>query len=409
MKKITLIFTLISALGFAQVTNGTFDSDISGWTTQGSPTSLVHESAEGDGLPLGAMKLVASGTSSGAKTSPNAAPGNTGVYILKFRVKGEIGTKIQGAVYQGSLISGDNYTLETADWEDYSYTFHNIDGATNLNVRIIGKTDTKTFYIDNVTFEEATLYDNYVLNGDFETGGGSTTNWIHTNDSQSSMGTITGTDGAGADTGTAAALTFSASQTGTSDATYFDNDIYDLGEDRTTELFTITFDAKTTGAGAEYQAVFKLYDAADGVIGSLSTGVTTIAADGAWHPIEFNKANNLGAFRKIQVRIKIRDGANSSEVVAIDNVVSSFVDPVAGIFNKPKQDLQVSVYPNPVNDVLRISKDVATVEVFNILGQRIISASNVNSIDTSSLENGSYIVKLTSDEGLTASKRIFKK
>ena len=124
--------------------------------------------------------------------------------------------------------------------------------------------------------------------------------------------------------------------------------------------------------------------------------------------MSFNKPNTIIPFSKIQVRIKIKSGAVTNDVVAIDNVTSNFSYETLSLSDGQRQDLKVEVYPNPVNDVLYISKDIALVELYNVLGQKIKSYSNANSIDTSNLRSGSYIVKLISEDGLSASKRIFK-
>lgn len=73
---------------------------------------------------------------------------------------------------------------------------------------------------------------------------------------------------------------------------------------------------------------------------------------------------------------------------------------------------KLMVYPNPVNDVLSVSyKDkITAVTVINMLGQAVISQS-VNAdkidVDTSKLQSGSYILRITTPGG-TASVKIVK-
>lgn len=72
---------------------------------------------------------------------------------------------------------------------------------------------------------------------------------------------------------------------------------------------------------------------------------------------------------------------------------------------------KVSVYPNPVNEFVKISSSVEInkVEVYNLLGKKVISSSKINNnnIDVSSLAKGVYIVKLTSGDSV-ATKKIVK-
>jgi hypothetical protein len=72
---------------------------------------------------------------------------------------------------------------------------------------------------------------------------------------------------------------------------------------------------------------------------------------------------------------------------------------------------KVSVYPNPATNSVKItsSVEINTLEVYNLLGKRIIRTSNVNNdLDVSSLSKGIYILKLTSGNSV-ATKRIVKK
>lgn len=398
MKKITLLLLLsmVTFLSNAQLSNGDFATDASGWSAQNSSTISF---AGSEGQPAGSLFVEsASSTTSGAKADGFSVT-NAGDYIVKFDVKGVDGNKVQAQIWQSGpgTTTGLTYTLSGTEWQQVSTTMKGVLNSTNVSVRIISKTADADFYIDNVTFEEATTEDAYVSNGDFENG---LTDWSQNTTTDSSIGIVTGNGG-----GTGAALTFSQDQTA---VTYFDNAVYDFGKDISTDNIEITFDAKSTNAAVEYQAVFKLLDNQDNNLGSLSSGTTTVAADGGWHSVSFNKPNTIIPFSKIQVRIKIKSGAVTNDVVTIDNVTSNFSYETLGLSDGPRQDLKVDVYPNPVNDVLHISKDVALVELHNVLGQKIKSYSNANSIDTSNLRSGSYIVKLISEDGLSASKRIFK-
>lgn len=60
----------------------------------------------------------------------------------------------------------------------------------------------------------------------------------------------------------------------------------------------------------------------------------------------------------------------------------------------------IKVYPNPTNDLLyvEIDSDNYSIDLYNQDGQLVKSKKNVNSIITSSLPSGSYILKISSDQ-----------
>ena len=74
----------------------------------------------------------------------------------------------------------------------------------------------------------------------------------------------------------------------------------------------------------------------------------------------------------------------------------------------------VSLYPNPAKDVVRIETknnvNVSSVEVFNLLGQSVLSQSTLkdNKINVSSLSKGLYLLKLASDKGTIAKKVVIE-
>ncbi|PWA06168.1 T9SS-dependent choice-of-anchor J family protein [Flavobacterium psychrotolerans] len=68
-------------------------------------------------------------------------------------------------------------------------------------------------------------------------------------------------------------------------------------------------------------------------------------------------------------------------------------------------------FPNPVKDILNISydKNISNVAVFNLLGQEVMTKSvkqNQSQVDMSHLSNGTYMVKVTSDNQVKTIKVI---
>jgi hypothetical protein len=75
------------------------------------------------------------------------------------------------------------------------------------------------------------------------------------------------------------------------------------------------------------------------------------------------------------------------------------------------EPFKMSLSPNPVSSELNIDSDKAIqkVEVYNLSGALVNSQEgNTNTIDMSSLSNGSYFVKVNT-EGSITSKIIIKK
>ena len=70
----------------------------------------------------------------------------------------------------------------------------------------------------------------------------------------------------------------------------------------------------------------------------------------------------------------------------------------------------VHLYPNPVNDTFKLSENIKSATVFNLLGQEVmLFSNNQNQYDVSSLKNGFYIVKTVLDNDKTNSIRFVKK
>ncbi len=88
----------------------------------------------------------------------------------------------------------------------------------------------------------------------------------------------------------------------------------------------------------------------------------------------------------------------ASSTWELDNITIT-----AGTSNIENVSAQLSVYPNPVQNVLNISEK-ANVKVINIAGQVVIDAQNVNSVDMSALTTGMYIVRIENEAGVQTEK-----
>jgi photosystem II stability/assembly factor-like uncharacterized protein len=83
----------------------------------------------------------------------------------------------------------------------------------------------------------------------------------------------------------------------------------------------------------------------------------------------------------------------------------------------PSFDLknQISVYPNPTNGIINLNSETSLIKeatVYDLLGKQVyksnFSALNSVNLDLKSLENGVYLLKVTSDSGKTETMKIMK-
>lgn len=86
-------------------------------------------------------------------------------------------------------------------------------------------------------------------------------------------------------------------------------------------------------------------------------------------------------------------------------MIRLMVKSTTGINNNPVAKSSINVYPNPTNGIVNISNaNNATINVYNMLGEVVMTASNVNSLDMSSLSEGNYVVKVQTTKELVTKK-----
>lgn len=133
----------------------------------------------------------------------------------------------------------------------------------------------------------------------------------------------------------------------------------------------------------------------------LSTGAYTIV----------NNTSDISSFAgnaSVYVAFKYTSSTTEGAVWDVDNIT---VTAGATVHNL---SAGVSIYPNPVSNTLNIStlSTIAKVQVLNVIGQEVMSndfnAKNVT-INTESLTNGVYFVKVTNTKGQSSVTKIVKK
>jgi hypothetical protein len=89
-----------------------------------------------------------------------------------------------------------------------------------------------------------------------------------------------------------------------------------------------------------------------------------------------------------------------------------FVNEVLSTVDIQKEDLGISIYPNPAINSFKILSPlkIEKVEIFNVLGQKS-SVQNLksNTIDISTLSKGIYILKVYQENAKVATKKFIKK
>ena len=105
------------------------------------------------------------------------------------------------------------------------------------------------------------------------------------------------------------------------------------------------------------------------------------------------------------VYVAFKNITTNGFILGIDNVVATADDP-ANVNEQNSFDL--SIYPNPVVDVLNIVADeYLTAEIYNVNGQLILS-SNLKTINVSDFEQGIYFIKVTTQNGSAVKKVVIE-
>lgn len=118
----------------------------------------------------------------------------------------------------------------------------------------------------------------------------------------------------------------------------------------------------------------------------------------------------------IAINEKINIASAEEYVVKITDVSSTIINnsgiggftlirsgDVTSVDGTSKDDVKVSVYPNPCTDVLNVATDLAVsaYEITNIAGQKVLAGSLVGTtINVSALAQGTYNLKVTTSAGV---------
>jgi hypothetical protein len=96
--------------------------------------------------------------------------------------------------------------------------------------------------------------------------------------------------------------------------------------------------------------------------------------------------------------------------VYVDSIVFDNTAPTLGTANFGYANNTISLYPNPVMDVLNVSSSnsITKIEVYDFLGKKVASNNNASDVNVSALGKGAYIVKVVQENGSVIAKQFIK-
>jgi len=466
MKKITLalFFMTLPFIGFTQITNGTFDADVSGWKAAGGSSAIEWDAADQS------LKLVTTAANKKAQTDPNAAPSEgAGNYILSFKVKGAKDAVVKGIIFQGAQSGGDAYTILADNaWETYTHTFEGVDATAVMNIRLQAIA-AGTFYFDDVTFvKEACV--GFAITAENDGGG---TNAITTplpcyptgeaieftatascdkftfdqweiDGAASGITTNPYTHTAGSADATVKALfavTSDASDTnfntttelsewiGAQDATVaVENDV--LTWEITGGSTKIKYDACSFAPNAWNINALKIgytngtdntrmrlvHPKADGGIAYIDFDGMAVSGDEASGvgEIDVTLLHDGWTGNLSQLELYVRNNEEnvaSTEGIFTINYIEFYYVETAGLADSNLSDENsIHLFPNPVKDVLSIKSPsiLKKLEVFNVLGQKVMGRENTNSLNVTKLKSGAYFLKIVNENSTISTKKFIK-
>lgn len=400
----------------------TFSTGLDGWNTAyGAAGPVTHSTTEGTNGD-GALVLTRENNNSNFGLNPAGIDANTKNYI-RIRFKNETnGTQLR---VQGSQ-PADNSDLKLANtvfpiapnsteyvtmYLDMSSTNNWANTIDNFDVllRTNYASGEGSFYLDEIEFLTASASITGILqNPSFEDFGGQLAPWALANQT---FATITPNN----DFANEGTFSLKHEYSAVPDATHFvfNNYIHDLGSTTsnnvTASLWVKVVRPSTPGISPLITIQGQSRTGTTVVVGDLITqsisGVTT-KTDGTWEELTYSFPPEA-AYSTVQFRYGILlDNLQAGDIVYIDNLAAEIS---ATASTKNLNAFEFSMYPNPVINelIIKTQESLKKVEIYNLLGKKVLISENVtNSIDVSSLSSSIYLVKLTSDKGVSIKKLV---
>ena len=299
----------------------------------------------------------------------------------------------------------------------------------NLGIRIKGNPPaSQTFELDKVTIKQLQYtYNGFVRNPSFEDLTGELGGWSLTG---SGVTVAISTDASSG----SQALEYTYSQTIPSNPpTLFNNYRWDMDQGAINNIqeATITWDMKYEDNPnddlVKVAPRWKMNIASGGNGDRITYGASKTATD-TWatysvtrtistdcasvsDPVDGTNCFDSETYDNIELGMSARDGADGVKVI-IDNLVTLLTGTSLGTEDiDVKDDLQISVYPNPATDIITINAPsrIIGIRAVNLLGQiTMIQDGFSNTLDVSKLTSGVYILKIIQENGVVSSKRFVR-
>jgi len=421
MKKITLLFSLLSIVSFGQ-TNVDFEPGGTG----ASWTWTVDQNSSNP-----ALEIVANPNSTGINTSANVAKftatgagepwaltytDNMGSFtfsennsIVKIKIRKDIptpvGLKFEDTSvpppYPSRIVEVAN-TQVNGDWEELTFNFSIAIGETFNRMIIIpdfyDRSIDTTIYFDDISFNAGGSVVNYNLEDiDFETPGfGADWVWtVHNNNTNPALEFVANPNTSGINS-TSTVAKFTSLNFGAAWALTFTDYVGTFTFDQSNKIVTLMVNKSViSDVGVKFE----------GPGGVHEIKIPNTLTDGSWEQLTFDFSAQIGnTYNRLVI---IPDFADRSQ-----NNVSYFDQISFGGTAGLNDNLfdAVKMFPNPAKDVVQFSKNAnepLDIQIFDVLGKQLMAVKNVQSeVNISSLPTGVYFVKMTLGTKATKKKLV---
>ena len=421
MKKITLLFSLLSIVSFGQ-TNVDFEPGGTG----ASWTWTVDQNSSNP-----ALEIVANPNSTGINTSANVAKftatgvgepwaltytDNMGSFtfsennsIVKIKIRKDIptpvGLKFEDTSvpppYPSRIVEVAN-TQVNGDWEELTFNFSIAIGETFNRMIIIpdfyDRSIDTTIYFDDISFNAGGSVVNYNLEDiDFETPGfGADWVWtVHNNNTNPALEFVANPNTSGINS-TSTVAKFTSLNFGAAWALTFTDYVGTFTFDQSNKIVTLMVNKSViSDVGVKFE----------GPGGVHEIKIPNTLTDGSWEQLTFDFSAQIGnTYNRLVI---IPDFADRSQ----NNV--SYFDQIsfggtAGLIDNLFD--AVKMFPNPAKDVVQFSKNSnerLDIEIFDVLGKSLMEVKNVqNEVNISTLRTGVYFVQMTLGTKATTKKLV---